>query len=181
MEEKESVVKAGLNSGLILGIVSAILMFLVYFIDPNLLVAGTFGFGLLVLYVVLAVVFGIKYRKSVGGFLSFGEAYKFSIIAFIVLILISLITTTLLYSVIDPSLPARLADQSIENTLAIMERFGAADALSDDQIDEMREGILEGFTAFGLIKANFISLIIYGVLALIVAGIVKRKDKSLEY
>ncbi|PSL01509.1 DUF4199 domain-containing protein [Cecembia rubra] len=181
MEEKESAVKAGLNAGLILGIGSAILMFLVYFINPNFLVAGSFGFGLLILFVVVSVVLGIRYRKSIGGFISFGEAYKFSIIAFLVLILVSFVTGILLYTVIDTGLPSRLADQSIENTLAIMEKFGAADAFNDDQIDEMKESILEGYTFFGLMKTNLISLIIYGILALIVAAIVKKKDKSLEY
>lgn len=181
MEEKESAIKAGVNAGLILGIVSAILTFLIYFINPNTLASGAYGFGLLAVFTVLAVILGIRYRKSIGGFISFGEAYKFSIVAFVVMILIGLVTSILLFVVIDPTLPARLAEQSIENTLAIMERFGAADALSDEQIDEMRDGILEGYTVFGILKANLISIIFYSILSLIVAGIVKKKDKSLEY
>lgn len=181
MEEKESLLKAGANTGLILGVISAILTFLIYFVNPNTLASGTYGFGLLAVFTVLAIILGIRYRKSLGGYISFGEAYKFSIIAFIVMILIGIITSILLFLVIDPALPARLAEQTIENTLAVMEKFGAVDALSDEQIDEMRDGIIEGYTIFGILKANLMSIIFYSILSLIVAGIVKKKDKSLDY
>jgi hypothetical protein len=181
MEEKESLFKAGLNTGLILGVISAILTFLIYFVNPNTLASGTYGFGLLAVFTVLAIILGIRYRKSIGGYISFGKAYKFSIITFVVMILIGVVTSILLFLVIDPALPERLAEQTIENTLAVMEKFGAADALSEEQIDEMRDGIIEGYTVFGIIKANLMSIIFYGILSLVVAGIVKKKDKSLEY
>jgi hypothetical protein len=88
----------------------------------------------------------------------------------------------LLYQVIDPALPSVLAEQSVENTLEMMESFGAsADSMSAEQIDEMRNSISDGFSLMGQIKSFGFALIFYAILSLITGAILKKKDKSLDY
>jgi hypothetical protein len=181
MEDQETPFKAGLNAGVILGILSVVITFIVYFIDPAMLVSGTYAITLLVIFFGVLIYLGIQYRKSLGGFMEFGPAFNFSFIALIVAGLISQVGTALLYNVVDPALPGVLVEQTLENTVAMMEKFGAADAISSDQLDEMRESTAANFTMMGQIKSFGIALIVYAVISLILGAILKRRDKSLDY
>jgi hypothetical protein len=181
MEDQETPFKAGLNAGVILGILSVVITFIVYFVSPSTLASGMFALIILVLFFALLIYFGIQYRKSIGGFMEFGPAFNFSFIALVVAGLISQIGTALLYNVVDPALPGVLVEQTLENTMAMMEKIGADDAMSSDQIDEMRENAAAGFTPMGQIKAFGIGLIFYAIISLILGAIIKKRDKSLDY
>jgi len=181
MENQETPFKAGLNAGVILGILSVVITFIVYFINPSMLVSGTFAITLLVVFFGLLIYLGIQYRKSLGGFMEFGPAFNFSFIALIVAGLISQVGNGLLYHVVDPALPGVLVEESLENTVAMMEKLGMADAISSDQLDEMRESTAANFTMMGQIKSFGIALIIYAIISLILGAIIKKRDKSLDY
>lgn len=181
MENHETPFKAGLNSGLILGILSVVITFIVYFINPATLVSGWYGFVMLVVFFGALIYFGIQYRKSRGGYMDFGPAFSFSFIALLVAGLISQLGSALLYNVIDPALPGILVEESMDNAIAMMERFGAADSLSSDQIDEMRDNASSNFTILGQSKTFGISLFIYAFISLILGAIIKKRDKSLDF
>ncbi len=181
MENQETPFKAGLNAGVIVGILSVVITFVVYFISPVGLASGKFQFGMLFLFIGLVIYFGIQYRKSIGGFMDFGPAFNFSFMTMVVAGIISQIGAFLLYNVVDPALPGIIVEQSLENTMEMMEKFGAADSMSTQQIDEMREGLSANYTMMGQIKAFGIALIIYAVLSLILGAIIKKRDKSLDY
>lgn len=83
--------------------------------------------------------------------------------------------------VIDPALPQVLADQQMENTMEIIESFGAADAMSTEQINEMKQGFLDAYSVGGQLKAFGFALIIYAILALIIGAIIKRKEPTQSY
>lgn len=181
MEDQETPFKAGLNAGVILGILSVVITFIVYFVNPSTLVSGMFGITVLVVFFAVLIYLGIQYRKSLGGFMEFGPAFNFSFIALVVAGLISQVGSALLYNVVDPALPGVLTEQTLENTVAMMEKFGAADALSSDQLDEMRESTAANFTIMGQFKTFGIALIVYAVISLILGAILKKRDKSLDY
>lgn len=181
MENHESPFKAGLNSGLILGIVSVVITYILYFIDPTLLVAWYVGIGILVLHFGLIIYFGGQYRSSIGGFMTFGTAFNFAFIAMVVSGIISMLGSLLLYNVVDPALPGVLIESQMETQMAMLERFGAADAMTSEQIDEIRTGLENGYTITGQIKAFGFLLIAYAILALILGAILKKRDKSLDY
>lgn len=181
MENQNTPFKAGLNAGLILGILSVVITFIVYFVSPPTLVSGMFGIAMLVVFFGLLIYFGIQYRTSIGGFMDFGKAFQYSFIALLVAGIITQIGTALLYNVIDPALPGVLAEQTIENTMAMMEKFGAADAISSEQLDKMREDAEANYTIAGQFKALGIVSIIYAVIALILGAILKKRDKSLDF
>lgn len=181
MENQESPFKAGLNSGVILGVLSVVITFVVYFINPVTLVSGMFGIIVLIVFFAVLIYLGIQYRKSLGGFMEFGPAFNFSFIALVVAGLISQVGSALLYNVVDPALPGVLTEQTLENTVAMMEKFGAADALSSDQLDKMRADTAANFTFMGQVKTFGIALIVYAIIALILGAILKKRDKSLDY
>lgn len=181
MENQESPFKAGLNSGLILGIISVVITYILYFIDPTLLVAWYVGIGILVLYFGLIIYFGGQYRSSIGGFMTFGTAFNFAFVAMVVSGIISMLGSLLLYNVVDPALPGVLIESQMETQMAMLERFGAADAMTSEQLDEIRSGLENGYTITGQIKAFGFLLVAYAILALILGAILKKRDKSLDY
>lgn len=181
MENQESPFKAGLNSGLILGIISVVITYILYFIDPTLLVAWYVGIGILVLYFGLIIYFGGQYRTSIGGFMTFGTAFNFAFVAMVVSGIISMLGSLLLYNVVDPALPGVLIESQMETQMAMLERFGAADAMTSEQLDEIRSGLENGYTITGQIKAFGFLLVAYAILALILGAILKKRDKSLDY
>lgn len=182
MEEQQSPFKAAIQPGLIMGLMSLAITYIVYFIDSSLLISGWFGLIALVIFFALIIYFGRQYREGLGGFMTFGTAFNFSFVAILVSGLVGLVGQILLYQVIDPSLPEVLAEKSVQNTLAMMESFGApADAMSGEQLEEMRQATKDGFTFTGQLKAFGIALVVYAIIALILGAILKKRDKSLDY
>lgn len=181
METQESPFKAGLNSGLIIGIISVVITFIIYFVDASSMVSMYFGLGVLVIFIGLVIYFGIQYRNSIGGFMSFGTAFNFAFTTMVISGIISVIGNLILYTVVDPALPNVLVDALLENQLAMMDKFGAGNTLSSSQIDEMRLSFQNSYTPLGQIKGFGFLLILYAIVALIVGLIIKKRDKSLDY
>lgn len=181
MENQESPFKAGLNLGLILGIISIVIAYLVYFLAPESMVSWQVSTGILVIYIGMIIYFGLQYRTSIGGFMPFGTAFNYSFIAMGTAAFLTICGNLLLYYVIDPSLPEVLMERQLEIQMAMLEKMGAADAMTSEQIDEMRKATADGFTVFGQMKAFLIVLFIYAFIALILGAILKKRDKSLDY
>lgn len=181
METQETPFRAALRSGLIVGLVMLAITYLIYFIDSSLLASGWLGLVVLVLYFIIVLVMGINYRKENGGYLAFGAAFQFAFITLVVAGIIGILGNIILYTVIDPALPQVLADQQLESTVELMEKFGGGNALSSEQLEEMRKGFVDGYSVMGQLKGFGIMLILDAIIALILGAIIKKKDKSLSF
>lgn len=182
MEEQESPFQAAVKPGLTIGLVSLALTYIAYFIDSSLLGSAWFGLVALVLFFVLIIYFGKQYRTELGGFMSFGTAFNFSFITMIISGLVTLVGQILLFHVIDPSLPQVLGDLSFETSLSVMESLGQnPDALDPEMLEELKANAESNFTLAGQLKNFGFGLIAYAIIALILAAILKKRDKSLEF
>ena len=181
MENQNSPFQAGASTGLILGIISVVFTFLLYFIDPELMVKWYVGLGIFAVFITLIIYFGIQYRNSIGGYMNFGTAFNYVFAAFAVSGFIGVIGQALLFFVVDPALPKVLADAQMEAQMAMLDRLGAGDAMSSDQIDEMQASMTANYTFLGLLKVYGFSLIGYAIVSLILGAILKKRDKSLDY
>jgi hypothetical protein len=179
MENVNSTPKSAIQAGLILGLVSVVLTFVFYFIDAELLTSWKFSVPSLIITVGLLYYFGKQHRDSLGGFMSFGKAFNFSFITLIVSGLIGTIGLYLLMNVVDPNLPSVLADTLAETMVSTFEKIGQT--MTVEQIEEMRQGMLDAYSPFGLFKSFGISLLMYAVFALILGAILKKNDPSLDY
>lgn len=174
--QKPSLVSHALKSGLYIGIFNAILTLLIYVIDPTIMVSMWFGIIILVINLALVIYFGSQYRKSVGGYLSFGPSFGHGYVTLVAAGLISIIFQILLYTVIDPELPELLARTSIENTVSMMESMGVSGSELDEQMYAMEESTKERFGVSGLLMGFVWSLLIYAIVALITGAFVKRNE-----
>jgi hypothetical protein len=177
-----STFQASLKAGLIMGLISIVIIFLIYFIDSSLLASGGFALISMVVFLGLTIIFGRQYRKDLGGFLSFGLAFNFCFQSLVFSGLLTLIGQILLYHVIDPSLPQVLTDLTFENSLKMLELVGQdPDSLPVESIDQIREQSESNFTLAGQIKNFGFALVGSAIIALILAAILKKRDKSLDY
>lgn len=177
MDKSAQISQLSLKYGFMLAAVSIALSLTLHFINPVLVYTNVMvSIGIFILFITLLVVSGINIRKEIGGFWTFGEAFK----AFLVISLILAITATLynfvLMKLIDPDLPAKAAAAIEDAQRAMMEKFG----LGNDEIDEamakagnmqekLEPSFKNTFTSFG------VSIASYGVISLILAAILKKK------
>jgi uncharacterized membrane protein len=175
-EETKTPLQHALKFGLILGMVGAVINLLLYVIDPTYMVS-MWMLLLLLLFMGLIVYGGISYRNEIGGYINFGPAYIHGFSVFVVMGLIGLAVNFLMYNVVDTSLPEILTDASAEQARSMAESFGATGDTLDEVVENARTDAAGQFSTFGLIKGFLISLIVYAVLSLITALIVRKQEK----
>ncbi|MEY3643800.1 MAG: hypothetical protein RLZZ207_494 [Bacteroidota bacterium] len=181
-DQAQSPIQSAVRPGITLGLISLVLTYFAYFIDSSYLASAYFGLVAMVIFFGLIIYFGKEFRKELGGFMSFGTAFKFSFFAILISGFIGLVGSILLFHVIDPSLPQVLGDITFESQLEMMESFGASpDSLAPEVLDEMREASASNFTLIGQLKGFGFGLIAYAIIALILGAILKKKDKSLDF
>jgi hypothetical protein len=182
MEQQQSPLQAAIKPGLTIGLVSLAITYLAYFIDSSLLASMWMLFIGLAVFFVLIIYFGKQYRTEIGGYMSFGAAFNFSFVTMVISGIVSLIGQILLYHVIDPSLPQVLSDIAFDRSMEMMAGFGQnPDTLPPATLDEIRASTASSLTIGGLVKSFGFGLIIYAIIALILAAILKKRDKSLDY
>jgi len=162
--------------GMITAAVSIIYTMLLYVIDYTLMVQLKFLFLALLVYFGIVIYAGLDYRKSIGGFLSYGKAFQHGFIILALSGLISSIFSLLLYFVIDPELPEKLVDASIENTRAMMESFGAPEESMDEALEKARESTADQFTVVGTLK-SYIMIAVFSAIMALISSLFVRKNQ----
>ncbi|MEY4931589.1 MAG: hypothetical protein RI909_2313 [Bacteroidota bacterium] len=175
MEEKEpTLFQHALKWGLIVGAISIVLTAVAYAVDYAMLANWKFGIFIFAAFIGLAIYAGINYRNETGGFIAYGKAFQHAFILMAVSGLVSTAFTILLYTVIDPELPAKLTDVAIENAEAMLKNFGMPEDQMDKAMEDTRKRTENQFSVSGLAMGYGIGLIIYAVLSLITSIFVKK-------
>lgn len=172
----KEILQPAAKSGLVLGLIGIIITLLIYFINAKLLANIWVGISILIISLTLVVVFGIGYRKEVGGYLSFKQAFIYSLVLLLVAGLVSQVFNYLLFNVIDSSLTELVADAAIENTEAMMEKFNVPPDEIDKALENTETQMTNQYKPAGIMKAYLYSIIIYAIISLITGAIIKRKN-----
>lgn len=165
-----------IKHGGILGIISIALTLVFYVVDYALLADWKVGLISFAVFIGYAIYAGIGYRKEIGGYLSFGKAFQHGFLIFAISALISTVFSILLYTVIDPELPAKVTDVAVENAEKMMEGFGLSGDAMDEAMAKTRKDTEERYTIAGLAMGYVWALIGCAVFALITGAIVKKKE-----
>lgn len=182
---EQSVDRSGLLNqvvkfGVIISLVNIIITLLIYVVDVSLMAKWWFGIIILIVNIILILYAGFDWRKQNGGYLLFKDAFIFILLVLLLSGIISLLFNILLYTVIDPDLSQTITEASIEETTAMMERFGVPDDQIDETIESVREGVSDQFSISGLLRTFLYSLIFYVIGALIIGAIVKKSRPDFE-
>jgi hypothetical protein len=162
--------------GMITAAVSIILTMTLYVIDYTLMVQLKFLFVALAVYFGITIYAGIDYRNSIGGFLAYGKAFQHGFLILAVSGLIATFFNILLYQVIDPELPQKLVDASMENTRAMMESFGTPEEAMEEAMEKAKESTAEQFTIVGMAK-GYIYIAIFSAIMALISAIFVRKNQ----
>jgi hypothetical protein len=176
MEEKETptLFQHALRWGLIVGGISIALTCVAYAVDYAMLANWKFGIFVFALLIGLTIYAGINYRNEAGGFLAYGKAFQHGFMLMAISGLISTAFTALLYTVIDPELPAKLTEVALENAQKMMEGFGMPEDQMDQAMEDARKRTENQFSISGLAMSFGIGLIIYAVLSSITSIFVRK-------
>lgn len=176
METKNSLFISALKSGLIIGAVSIVLFFLMYVADikpVGIMAPMLIGLGSIALSIIILVILFKKFRTSIGGFISFRDAFLYCLIALSASVILSSIVTNLFIFLIEPDYYKNI----MEAQKTWMESY-LAGKMSDEKIAESLEKIDEQASSMGSMKYIFknilFSIIGSGVIALIVGAIMKK-------
>lgn len=163
---------AGVQNGLYLGVAVSLLSLVMYFVSPRFMLSWGSWFAFLV-YILFMVKAGKEEKEMMGGYASFGEMLKPTMICYAVGSLIAGLFTYVLMNFIDPSLLDVVKDIQIE---ALDKMSGL---LGEDALEEAKDTILENDDSFGVgavIMGWAFGLIFPGIIfGLIISAIIKNE------
>ena len=172
---EKSVKSSALNYGLYLGLGLSLLTVIIYATENyDLFVKWWFGIGLFILIVIVGILSANKSKGILGGFISFKEAFGSYFLTILVGTLISTIVSYIIFAVVDPDAAKELQEQVLIATKQSMERFGAPQETINEQLAKARD--TDSFPIGTQIKNYAIGLVVYSVVGLIAAAIIKKKN-----
>jgi hypothetical protein len=172
--------KLSVRHGLLIGGIAVILYIIFYLIDPLLQYTNTM-ISLLstVIVIALFVVLGLDVRKKIGGYWSFGEAYKSLIIMSVFVVLLYTICGFVMFKYVNPQLPEKVNSVMLDKMTETFTKLG----LDQTKVDEATKPFQNGdFVArmqptFKNELTNLgIGLLTYAIINLIVAACIKKKE-----
>lgn len=177
---EQNLKKKAITKGVILGVISAVLSIIsLYFsatatsIYTSSIINFVVNYGV---FLAIAVVFVLQLRRAVGGYWSFSTALKNIFILLAVTATIGLLGISA-FNAAFPDLQVEAIENTQNLTIETMEAANTPDEQIDtvlEMLDEQKEAL--GALSFGqVVKGLFVSLLLYFVLALILAAIFKKE------
>ena len=173
---ENSMKSSAINYGLYLGGAMAIVTVIIYALNVELLANMWLGIGLLLMAVAVGIVAAAKSKSLNEGFLSFKEAFSSYFITVVIGILISSVISYILFNIIDPEASKAIQDKIIENSISMMEGFGAPAEVIADQVAEMESQ--NQFSLGNILKGLAFQAVLYSVIGLIVSAIMKKSKQD---
>jgi uncharacterized protein DUF4199 len=167
----------GLTYGVILGLVMIIYTVILYlggvklFISPLAWVAWCIP-------IVVAVLGGLKQKKALGGYMSYGEALKTVFLICVIGSLISTIFSYVLFNIIDEPFRQALAQETAVIQEKMMRKFGASDALIEKSVADTLNG--NSYTIGKIMLGYAFGLIFWFIVSLIIAAIIKKNKPEFQ-
>lgn len=164
--------------GLIAGAMMIAIILLLYIISATSL--GTMLPMLVYIPVLFLMIWGgITYRKEIGGYKNFAQAF---VAVFIISVTATMLFDSfgyLLYKVIDPELPELIKQKTLDNTTEWMEKMGAPDDKIEETIKEVADRDFSPTIASQGIR--YVSSIVIGaILSALIALFVSRPENKPE-
>ncbi len=177
--EKPALLNQGIKFGVMIAMINIIFTLVVYSVDYTMMVKWWYQLGLLFLNICLIFYAGFDYRKRLGGYMPFKDSFIFIFLVLLVSGLIGLIFNLLLYNLVDPSLAGNITQASIDETVAIMEKFGVPDEQLD-AVEGERENMISKYSFKGMVIGFLWMILFYLIIALIIGAIVKKNKPEFE-
>ena len=165
------------NYGLYLGLLIAVVYVISYAINIELLTKWWIGIIMLLAIIVFGIVSISKSKKAQNGFISLKEAFTSYFITILIGLIVASVVAIVLFNVIDPDAAITLKEKTIENTAEMMRNWNAPEESIIQTVEQMREQPNQ-FSIGSVLQSLVIQLVIYSVIGLIAALIMKKSDDN---
>lgn len=171
MEEKVSVWKANLTSGLILGLIGIVYTLVLYFMDMS--TNKILGYVFFLIQIVVLFFLVRSYRDNyTHGMITFGQALGAGVIICLIYSLIMAVFSYILYSFIDTGL--------VDKLIALSEEAGLKKGYTQEQVDLSMRVTRKLMTPVFISLMSLISSMFFGtIISIIIAMFVKKEGNPL--
>lgn len=176
---EKSIKSISANYGLYLGIILTLLTGIGYAVNLDLFTKIWFGLLFILVVIVLGVISVAKAKKSLGGFISFKDAFTAYFITLVVGLLIGSITSILIFVVIDPEAATELQEKIINSQVDRLESFNVPTEVIDETIEKM-EAKGNMYSVGNILTSLIWQIAGFSVVGLIVAAIMKKRNPDAE-
>lgn len=175
--QKESFFGFCLKKGLILAIVHIVINALLYVFLPSKLAGFSYVFFIILFNIGYGIFSVLEWRKSVGGFIEFGQAFKIGFLVLIINGLLSSLIFPLIHSMVDNSYPEVYAQAQVDTSIYWAEKFGAP----ENQLEEMREkmdidDLKKRYSFLGMLTGFGLAILFYAIGGLIIGLFTKKSE-----
>ncbi len=150
-----------------------------YLVDMRLMVNMWAGMTLWLINFVLLIISVRTAKKMMGGFISFKNAFSTFLLTYVLATLLSTGFNMILFGVVDTNAAEELQELTIETSVSFMENFGTPESEIEKQVEAMEEN--NAFALVNQVQGFFWGVIIYAILGLIVAAVMKKDKPVFEY
>jgi hypothetical protein len=175
--------KVGLNNGLIFGVIVLVLgIFAFYFMTQMttsfwmVVLVGPILFSLLIPIVIL-IFYCIDFRKKIGGYWTFKQAFTGIFIMLLVAYIVTAIGRDLVFAkLVEPNMLEKTQSAIVNSSRSMMEQSGTDQATIDTKVADMQKTFddQKDMSIGKVIKAQAIALVVVLIFALIFGAIFKR-------
>lgn len=176
---EKSIKSISANYGLYLGIILTLLTGVGYAVNLDLFTAVWFGLLFLLVIIVLGIISVAKAKKSLGGFISFKDAFTAYFITLVVGLLIGSITSILIFVVIDPEAAVELQEKIINSQVDRLESFNVPAEVIDETVEKM-EAKGNMYSVGNILTSLIWQIAGFSVVGLIIAAIMKKRNPDAE-
>ncbi|KJD33293.1 hypothetical protein PW52_14470 [Tamlana sedimentorum] len=162
------------NWGLYLGVVLVIAGIMGY-MNLDLMTKWWFGIGMMIIVIVFGIISAMKSKGLLNGFISFKQAFTSYFITILIGIVISVVTTLLIYNFIDPDAAITLKDKVMDTQVEMMRNFGAPEEAIAAAVEEL-EAQENMFSIGKVLQSLAFQLVGYSIVGLLVAVVVKKNN-----
>ena len=169
----EIIKKNGITYGVISGIVSVVIITLLYSIDLSLMLKWWVGVVMIAISILISVTLLSKTKKELKGNFTFKEAFTTYFISSVIGTLIYVWFNIILFNFIDPEAKETLNGLVLDFTKDIMQKMGAPASETNKALKEL--ATKDTYSVFEQLKGSIFSIAFSAIIGLILAAIFKTK------
>lgn len=167
-----------LKYGLYAGFINVAFYIALYLIDFKLILQPGIGLLPFAVTVAILIIAGRDLRAQQDGYLPFKQAFLSSFIIYVIASAIGTLYSILQYNVIAPEATLELQEAVVDQTVGMLESFGADDETIDQTVAEMENS--NQFSVGKQLIGFGVSLIWGLIVAAIIGAIVKKNKPEFE-
>ncbi len=171
--------KETLQFGLISGLVSILILVVVYIIGAEFFLNPFVWIMSFVVPIIFAVWSSIVVKRKFEGFLEYREALKITFGVFVITGFLTTVFSFFIFNILDIAFAESVKQLTIVKTMEFMQKFNLPDSEIEKQIDEIIKQ--DTYSFLNLFKSYAFSCIVYFIEALIIAAIIKKKKPEIPF